>query len=105
MNQRETDGLPPRQCRLGWQTQSGHRVLLELLSHDTQNVEFMVLRPETERPDPYWRYRMNEQDVQRAEAAFRGLLRKMAPEPEEEPLPEVESVGAAPAQKMRLRAF
>lgn len=62
---------------LGFSLERTHRVkaLLQLLSEpDSDQIEFMVLHPETLKPDPYRRGLMTKADVRRAEDEFRKLL-------------------------------
>ena len=62
---------------LGFTLEKTHRVkaVLQLLSTpDSPEIEFMVLHPETLKPDPYRRGMMTHRDLERAREEFRKLL-------------------------------
>ena len=62
---------------LGFSLEKTHRVkaLLQLLSApDSPEIEFLVLHPETLKPDPYRRGLMTKADLERAREEFRKLL-------------------------------
>ena len=90
------DGISARKCRLGLQMGCGERALLELVSIRSDEIEFVVLNPESERPDPYLRTRLTFQDHRRVEVAFRSLLEQVQPNRAQEErlddLPELQNL-------------